>query len=117
MGVIPLIGRIRRAVADRFARRHAFEPAISLRTDDGRLGVLRCTKCGYCVYPEDSMRGGPPCVPRAHEWVPVEVFQWEHVALANKLPRPLQCAACGAHASTRDEWERFGCPGSRREDP
>jgi hypothetical protein len=111
-----VIGRIRRALARRFTRRHAFEPAISLRPDDGRLGVLRCTRCGHCVYPEDRDAAGP-CVPRAHEWVPVEVFQWEHVALADKLPRPLQCVRCGAHASTRGDWERFGCPGRREEDP
>jgi hypothetical protein len=93
---------------------HQFEPAISLRADDGRLGVLRCVKCGYCTYPGSN--DDPPCVPRAHEWVPVQVFQWEHLALANKLPKPLECARCGAHASTRDDWEKFGCPGRRRED-
>jgi hypothetical protein len=97
-----------------FARRHAFEPAISLRPDDGRLAVLRCTKCGYCIYPEDRDGRHPACVPRAHEWVPVKVFQWEHVALANKLPEPLQCSVCGAHATTRREVEKFGCPGRRR---
>jgi hypothetical protein len=102
----------------RFRRRHSFEPALSLRPEDGRLGVLRCTRCGYCKYPEGPAGDDPACVPRAHQWLPVEVFQWEHVALAHKLPRPLQCARCGAHASTLADWERLGCPGRRRqEDP
>jgi hypothetical protein len=95
---------------------HKFEPAISLRPEDGRLGVYRCVRCGYCIYREDIEDEHPLCVPRAHQWVPVKVFQWEHVALANKLPEPLQCVLCGAHASTHGDWERFGCPGSRRED-
>jgi hypothetical protein len=95
---------------------HTFKSAISLREDDGRLGACRCTKCGYCIYPENDDQD-PPCVPRAHEWVPVKVFQWKHVALADKLPQPLQCALCGAHALTLDDWERFGCPGYRKEDP
>jgi len=98
------------------ARRHAFESAISFRADDGRLGALRCTKCGYCIYAKDRDGDHPPCVPRAHRWVPVKVFQWADLPLANKLPDPLQCAACGAHASTYTDWERFGCPGRRREE-
>lgn len=98
------------------ARRHVFEPAISLRADDGRLGVLRCTRCGYCKYAGDGGGDDPTCVPHAHEWVPVKVFQWEHLALADKLPRPLQCALCGAHASTGREWEKYGCPGPRQGD-
>lgn len=98
------------------ARRHVFEPAISLREDDGRLGVLRCTMCGYCKYPGGDDGDDPPCVPRAHQWVPVKVFQWEHLALGNKLPRPLQCGLCGDHALTRDEWEKYGCSGPRQGD-
>ena len=91
---------------------HAFEPVISLIPDDGRLGALRCKKCGYCTYPDTPEVSHPVCVPRAHEWRPVRVFQWRDVALANKLDQPLQCALCGAHASTHKDWERFGCPGA-----
>jgi hypothetical protein len=96
------------------SKQHTFEPAISLRGDDGRLGVLRCVKCGYCTYLEHPDGAPhPPCIPRAHKWMPVKVFQWEHLALANRLPEPLQCALCGAHASTYTELERLGCPGHR----
>jgi hypothetical protein len=93
-------------------REHVFEPVISIRQDDGRLGALRCTRCGYCTYLEHP-DGAPhsPCVPRAHKWVPIEVFQWESLPIAGKLMQPRQCELCGAHATTHDELERFGCPG------
>jgi hypothetical protein len=105
-----------RDLIDEEPAQHTFESAISIREGDGRLAALRCTQCGYCVYEEDRAIEHPPCVPRAHAWVPVKVFQWEHLALANKLPEPLQCALCGAHASTHNDWEKFGCPGSRLPD-
>lgn len=95
---------------------HVFERAISIREDDGRLGVLRCTKCGYCIYEEDRGGDHPPCYPRPHDWQPVKVFQWENIMIANKLPQPQECALCGAHASTRTEMEKLGCPGYKKED-
>jgi hypothetical protein len=97
---------------------HVFELAVSLLEDDGQLGVLRCKRCGYCTYLKDSDKEHPRCTPRAHRWSPRDVFQWDHLSLANKLPQPLQCDLCGAFASTREDWERFGCPGQRqKEDP
>ena len=95
---------------------HVFEPVISLREDDGQLSAVRCTQCGYCAYTAKDVEDGPPCVPSAHDWVPVRVFQWEHLVLARKLPQPLQCTRCGAHAVTQGEWERYGCPGRQRYD-
>jgi hypothetical protein len=93
---------------------HIFEPVVSLCEDDGRLLAYRCIRCGYRTFMSDaSLDYHPPCVPREHEWVPVEVFQWENLALHGKLAKPLQCAACGAHALTESEFRQFGCPGSR----
>jgi hypothetical protein len=98
-------------------REHVFEPVISIRQDDGRLGALRCTQCGYCTYLNDAGKDCPPCVPRAHKWVPIEVFQWDVLPIAGKLVQARQCALCGAYATTHAEMEWFGCPGRRKEDP
>lgn len=100
-----------------FPEQHVFTRAISIRMDDGKLGVLRCMKCGYCTYADIPSRDDPPCVPRAHEWKPIKVFQWENLPLSGQLPQPLQCTLCGAHALTHREWERLGCPGCKKEDP
>ena len=95
---------------------HLFEPAISIRPDDGRLGVMRCAKCGYCCYAEDVNGEHPLCVPRPHDWQPIKVFQWDNIMIANKLPQAQRCTLCGANATTRSEMDKLGCPGYKREE-
>jgi hypothetical protein len=61
-----------------------------------------------------------------HDWVHVldlspgsgrRVFQWEHLALANKLRVPLRCSRCRETALCHGEDVIYGCSGGRADAP
>lgn len=106
-----LLGRLADAAVAHHVR-HDWENALNL-SPGSPLGVLRCRRCGEVVYPEDRDEVELPCRPRRHDWRPIKVFQWEHVALAHKLRVPLQCSRCRETALRRGEVATYGCGGGR----
>lgn len=110
-----LLGRLADAAVAHLVR-HDWEHALDL-APGGRLGVLRCRRCGMVIYPEDRDEVDSPCRPSRHDWRPIRVFQWEHVALAHKLRVPLQCVRCHETALRRGEVATYGCSGGHADAP
>jgi hypothetical protein len=97
--------------------RHDWVHVLDLSPGSGRLGALQCRRCGQVVYPEDRDEVDPPCLPSRHDWQPTRVFQWEHLALANKLRVPLRCSRCRETALCHGEDVIYGCSGGRADAP
>jgi hypothetical protein len=100
-----------------YQARHDWVHVIDLSPGSGRIGALQCRRCGQVVYPEDRDEIDPPCLPSRHDWRPIEVFQWEYVALSNKLRVPLQCSRCRETALRHGEDVTYGCGGGRVDAP